>query len=127
MRKVDSLDPNYSKLERFVNLPDLLARVEDDRELMAELLSMFQEELPELKNALHVALEDGNLVEAVKAAHTLKGVLANLSITQGTSLAATIENAARAGDMQQAKAVQAAFDAETEALSAAVASCLEGR
>ena len=40
------MDPEYASLEKAVNLPDLLARVEDDRELLNDLLEMFQTELP---------------------------------------------------------------------------------
>jgi len=127
MRGVNRLVPNYSLLEKFVNLPDLLARVEDDRELLAELFLMFQEELPDLQDALHSAMDVGDLLEAAKAAHALKGMLANLSMKQGASLAATIEDAARAGDMPKVKETLAAFDSETVALLAALKACLEGK
>jgi HPt (histidine-containing phosphotransfer) domain-containing protein len=114
-------------LAKFVNIPVLLARVEGDRELVTELLTMFQEELPGLQAALHDAVDAGDLIEVAKTAHTVKGMLANLSMEEGTLLAATIESAAGAGDMPRIRERLIAFDAEIVALSAAVAVFLAGR
>ncbi len=120
MSGVNRLIPDYALLERFVNLPDLLARVEGDRDLLAELLMMFQQEIPALQGALHCAMDVGDLPEAAKMAHAFKGMLASLSMVQGASMATTIEAAARAGDVPKIKETLAVFDAEMVALSAAV-------
>lgn len=114
-------------LEKFVNLPDLLARVEDDRELLAELFAMFQEELPRHLSAVHQAISDSNPIDTMKAAHALKGMLANLSMNRAASLAATIEAAARTGDMLGAGETQISLDAETVAIVAAVEAFLTGK
>ena len=71
---------------------------------------------------MHHALNSGDLPEAAKAAHALKGMLANLSMDHAASLAAAIEDAARAGDMANGKQALADFDAEISALLAALAS-----
>ncbi len=120
MSEVNRLIPTDALLEKFVDLPDLLARVENDRELLTELFVMFQEELPGLKGALHHAVDLGNLPEEARAAHALKGMLANMSMKQGAALAAGIEDAARAGDLPALKETLAAFDSEIAALSAAL-------
>jgi HPt (histidine-containing phosphotransfer) domain-containing protein len=111
---------DHASLEKFVDLPDLLARVEDDRELLAELFRLFQEQLPGFQDALHRAIVEGDLFEIVNAAHAIKGMLANLSMRRGASLAATIEGAARAGDMTNVHEALVAFDPEIAALSTAV-------
>lgn len=103
-----------------MNLPDLLARVENDRELLAELFLMLQEELPRLQSALHHALDAADQPSAASAAHALKGLLANMSMEKGASLAATIETASRAGDMSVIENAGAAFELEMAGLSAAV-------
>ena len=43
-----------------VNLPELLSRVDNDRELLLDLLTVFKEEFPRLLQTLHdaVALQD---------------------------------------------------------------------
>jgi two-component system, sensor histidine kinase and response regulator len=127
MSEVNRLIPNNAPLEKFVDLPDLMARVEDDRELLAELFVMFQQELPGLRDALHHAIDVGDLPEGARAAHALKGMLANMSMKQGVSLAAGIEEAARAGNKQAIKGTLAAFDSEVAALSAAVDAFVEGK
>jgi two-component system, sensor histidine kinase and response regulator len=120
MSEVNRLVPNDVLLEKFVDLPDLLARVENDRELLTELFVMFQEELPGLQDALHDAMDAGDLPEGAKAAHALKGMLANMSMKQGASMAAGIEAAARAGDVPAIKEALTSFDSEIATLSAAV-------
>ena len=120
MSEVNRLVPNDALLEKFVDLPDLLARVENDRELLTELFVMFQEELPGLQDALHHAIDAGDLPEGVKAAHALKGTLANMSMKKGATMAASIETAARAGNIGASKEILGAFDSEIAALSAAV-------
>ena len=127
MSEVNRLVPNDAVLEKFVDLPDLLARVENDRELLTELFVMFQEELPVLQDALHDAIDVGNLPEGAKAAHALKGMLANMSMKQGTTMAASIEAAARAGNIPAIKETLASFDSKIAALSAAVDAFIAGK
>lgn len=126
MSEVSNLVLNNSMIERFVDLPDLLARVENDRELLAELFAMFQEELPSLHDALRHAMDIGDINQTAKAAHTLKGMLANMSIKQGALLAANIEAAARASDMPAIKVAFVAFDMEIANLSAAIDAFVAG-
>ncbi len=114
------MNPEHASLEPYVNVPELLARVDNDRELLAELFTLFQEDFPRLRNALGSAADSGDLLQMEKAAHKLKGMLANLSIEQGAELAAGAETAARAGDAQQVRQALAAFDREAAGFSAAL-------
>lgn len=109
-------------LEKYVDWPDLMARVDNDRALLAELFAVFQEEFPRLRDALRDAAREGVAPGAQKAAHKLKGMLANLSISLGAELAAVAEAAARAGDMAKVRLAVAALDGETEGLPAALGS-----
>ena len=118
--EVSKLVQNDVLIERFVDLPDLLARVENDRELLAELFAMFQEEFPALSGRFTRCDEYRRSTSDSDAAHTLKGMLANMSMKHGASLAANIEAAARIGDMQAIKVTLAAFDSEIVALSKAI-------
>lgn len=126
MSEVSNLVLNNSMIERFVDLPDLLVRVENDRELLAELFAMFQKELPSLHDALRHAMDIGDINQTAKAAHTLKGMLANMSIKQGALLAANIEAAARASDMPAIKVAFVAFCMEIANLSAAINTFVAG-
>jgi two-component system sensor histidine kinase/response regulator len=116
----------HASLEKYVNMPELLARVEDDSELLTELLALFQEEFPKLRDALHDGVDAGDARQVEKAAHALKGMLANLSIEHGAALAADVEAAARTGDEGEIVRSMAALDGEETGLLAAVDAFLAG-
>lgn len=116
----------HASIEQYVNMPELLARVDNDRELLAELLTLFQEEYLRLQDALHNAVHAGDPRQVDKAAHTLKGMLANLSINRGAELAANVETAARAGDEREIQQAMAAFDGEETGLLEAVGAFMAG-
>ncbi len=124
--EVSKLMSNDALIDKFVDLPELLARVENDLELLAELFAMFREELPVLQAALHDAINIGDLPQTATAAHTLKGMLANMSMKQGASLAASIEAAARSGNEPAIKVTLVAFDSEIAAVSMAVDAFVAG-
>jgi HPt (histidine-containing phosphotransfer) domain-containing protein len=121
------LVPNDALLEKFVDLPDLLSRIENDRELLIELFVMFQEELPGLHSALHDAIDVGNLPEGAKTAHAIKGMLANMSMKQCASIAASIEAAARDEDTSAIRETLVELDSEITSLSAAVDAFIAGK
>jgi|SRR5579872_832420 len=115
---------SFSSLAEFLNLPELLERVENDEDLLRELLALFQEDLPASRNALQTAIAGGDLTEIERAAHRMKGMLANLSAKQAASLAAEIESAARAGDSLKIPELISLFDPQIATLSAALGSFL---
>ncbi len=118
--------PEHAAIDQYVNMPELLARVEDDRELLAELLALFIKDFPKLRDVLHHAVHADVPSQVEKAAHTLKGMLANLSIQRGAELAANIEAAARAGDAREIQLAMDAFNAEETGLLPAVAAFMGG-
>ena len=121
------MNSEHKALERYVDMTELLARVDNDRELLVELLTLFQEDFPRLRDELHAAVDAGNQNQAEKAAHTLKGMLANLSIKHAAQLAASVEIAVRAGDAQEIQKAMAGFDREETGLLAAIESFISGR
>ena len=116
----------HASIEQYVNMPELLARVDNDSELLTELFALFQEDFPRLRDALHNAVHAGGPRQVEKAAHALKGMLANLSIKHGAVLAANVEAAARAGDDREIQQAMAAFDGEETGLLAAVGTFMAG-
>jgi two-component system, sensor histidine kinase and response regulator len=111
---------SVSVLEEFVNLTELMDRVENDEELLTELLTLFQADLPENRAALQTAVDKGDLRQIEQAAHRLKGMLANLSAKHGAAQAAEIESTARAGNAQKVRELVSAFDHWIMAFSAAL-------
>jgi HPt (histidine-containing phosphotransfer) domain-containing protein len=126
MSNDDRSNPPFAMLQNFVSLPDLMARVEGDHELLAELFAIFQEEFPDTLDVLHRVVNSGDLTEAAKTAHALKGMLANLSMKHGALLVAKIESASQAGDIPKSKKALAYFDSEMSSLLAVLTSLRAG-
>jgi len=119
-------NPEHASLKQYVNMPELLARIENDSELLTELFALFHEDFPRLRDALRNAVHAGDPRQVEKAAHALKGMLASLSIEQGAALAAKVEAAARAGDEREIQRAMAAFDGEETGMLAAVGTFIAG-
>lgn len=81
-----------------INLQELLARVENDRDLLCDLLTIFKLEFPSHLKALENAVARKDPAATAKVSHTLKGMLANLAVTKAAASAARLEQLARAGE-----------------------------
>jgi two-component system, sensor histidine kinase and response regulator len=99
-----------------VNIQELLDRVEQDRDLLNELLSIFVDEFPVKLQEVRDAVLAGNLAEVAVVSHGLKGMLANLSIAQAASCAALIEQLARKGQPIPVKEALSALEREIQGL-----------
>jgi CheY-like chemotaxis protein len=101
---------------------DLLVRLGGDREFLAELVTLFREDYPGKMVKIRTALQQQDAAEVNRGAHSLRGPLANFSATSAAALAAEVENAAAAGDLNTASAAFGRFEPELlraiEALSA---------
>jgi two-component system sensor histidine kinase/response regulator len=99
--------------EAGVNLPELLARVDNDRDLLCELIEIFREEFPRLLQELQqsVAREDVNKVET--ASHALKGMLSGLSATRATAITSRLEQMGREGKTSGITEALALLERET--------------
>jgi two-component system sensor histidine kinase/response regulator len=87
------------------NVRELLQRLEGDQDLLSELLQMFRADSQTALMKARKALAQENLVEVSRTAHTLKGMLKNLSMNEGAELAAALETAARNGARGEAEAL----------------------
>lgn len=79
-----------------------LGRVGGDRELLAELAAMFEEEYPQLLDGVRTGLRAGNGTAINAAAHQLKGLLAQFGADRARDAAFLVETAGRAGELKQA-------------------------
>ena len=87
-----------------VNAQELLERVDNDRELLAELLGIFKIDFPANLQDLRAAVSRGDLGQITRVSHTLKGTLSNLAAAAPAACALRIEQFARSGDLKNAKA-----------------------
>jgi len=109
-------EKGYQSSQAAVNLADLLARVENDHDLLCELIDIFKEDFPRLLQSLRqsVAREDMKNVE--DTSHALKGMLSGLSVKHAVAMASRLEQLARAGERLELINALALFENEVAAL-----------
>jgi two-component system, sensor histidine kinase and response regulator len=81
----------------------LLERVEGDRELLTEMIHLFQEDSPKLLTAMRDALQRGDMAVLERSAHSLKGAASNLSAKATAAAALQLEKDAKSNDAESAK------------------------
>ena len=107
-----------------IDVDELLERVESDRELLRELLSIFKKEFPQRYQALREAVESLDTRSVVLEAHTLKGMLSNLAASQAAGAAAELERVARNGETAKFKESFSALKNITDELSRQLDACM---
>lgn len=102
---------NKEELEALgIDIDAALARFMGSEKLILKTLSLFASD--ENLNSLCTALENNNTEEAYKAAHTLKGVCGNLSLTNLFSMIKDISDALAKGDAASAKSLLPSYAEE---------------
>jgi DNA-binding response OmpR family regulator len=109
-----------------INAQELLERVGGDREFLTELVSLFREDGPRQLNRIRKALENNDLEDALRTAHSLRGTLANLAAQAAADLAAEIEHASKAEDLTRANAAFLNLDLELPHVIDALSAICEG-
>jgi two-component system, sensor histidine kinase and response regulator len=79
--------------------------VDGDAELFSELMEMFLESAPSSLEGLRESIENGNMPEARRRAHQIKGSLKNFAAIPGIAGAQAVEDAAERGDRDEAEKV----------------------
>jgi HPt (histidine-containing phosphotransfer) domain-containing protein len=98
----------------YVDFADGVKRVMNNSKLYVKLLTKFRDETK--LNNLEEALAAGDMVKAQDAAHTLKGVAANLSLAELFKQCLELENQIKANAVNpaQTKTVKTVFAATFE-------------
>jgi HPt (histidine-containing phosphotransfer) domain-containing protein len=107
-----------------VNVAELLARVDDDAELLRELIAILKIELPRNLCALREAIGQGNLKNIQKLGHMLRGMLSNLGATRGSAAAAQLEQLGDSSDGSALKSALALFESEVIDLLPELEACV---
>jgi CheY-like chemotaxis protein len=98
-----------------------LSRVEGDTELLAEMVRLFLEDCPRLISAVREALTRRDPQALQRAAHTLKGSVANFAAQSAFEAALRLEMMGRQGDLREAEEAYVALQQEIERLEPALA------
>jgi HPt (histidine-containing phosphotransfer) domain-containing protein len=77
------------------DLKELMERLDDDQELLRELLVMFREDVRMNLEKTRRAIGTGDYEGLAHTAHTMKGMLKNLSMGTAAETAAALEKASR--------------------------------
>jgi signal transduction histidine kinase/DNA-binding response OmpR family regulator len=105
----------------------LLARLDGDEGLLAELVDLFVRDVPARLAEIREAAAAADADRLGRAAHALKGMLANLEAGAATAAARRLEEAAHGGDVAAARALVAAVERSVEEARVALqAACPEG-
>jgi two-component system sensor histidine kinase/response regulator len=109
--------PGPATLDREVfDRQELVARVEGDEELVAEMIDAFLTDTPEVRSRLAQARGAGGLQEMMRIGHMLKGSAATLGAHALQSVAANLERAGQGEDLAGAQAWASDVDRECDRL-----------
>ena len=107
------------------NYAELLTRVDNDRELLHDLVTVFKQEFPRHLQALREAVESRDGKRVAVAAHTLKGMLSNLAAGEASATAARLEQLGRNGETSELGEVFASLEKDAENLLPQLDACIE--
>ncbi len=96
---------------------DVLARVEGDRKLLAELVDIFRVESPRMLADLRRGLETSDARGVEDAAHALKGCVGNFGGRAAADVALALERMGREGVLDGAGARLAELEREVDRLT----------
>jgi len=99
-----------------INFPELLSRVDNDRELLLDLFAIFKDDFPRRLQALQDAVSRDDMKRIATVSHTLKGMLLNLAVTRAAKGAAQLEELAHSGENSSVRKALAAFEMEVRGL-----------
>ena len=115
-----SSHPSVSDTEIGSVRAEVLARVDAGRDLLVEVAGLFFEEYPKLVARIRAGLTDGAAEDVAGAAHTMKGMLANLGAAAATECALALELAGKSGDLSDAENRLDALEKEIERFASVV-------
>ena len=93
-----------------IDLKDVLERVQDDRELLLELLDIYQEDFVGKKRALGEAVNGKDFSKIKELAHSLKGASGNISARGMHANLLKIEQMAGQNDLSQVNGILTELD-----------------
>ncbi len=96
------------------DVAEALERVGGDRELLAELVKLFEGESPRLLQEMREAIAREDAVALERAAHALKGSVGNFAAAAAVAAAQELERVARSGLLTQARALYSALETEIQ-------------
>lgn len=94
----------------------MLAELDGDEDLLAELVETMKGEAPKLLHEVRVAAAAADAALVARAAHTLKGAVSNFGARAAAEAALRLEQMGRAGDLSDLTAALGTLETEMAAL-----------
>jgi HPt (histidine-containing phosphotransfer) domain-containing protein len=98
------------------NAAQTLERLGGDQQLFHEVIEIFLREAPKQMANMHEALARGDKDATERIAHTLKGELGYLGVSEASHIASELENAGRNGDLARAGKIQILLEKDVETI-----------
>jgi len=99
-----------------INVAQALGQLDGDRELLAEVIDIFVETIPELMDELQSAISSNDAVKLQGAAHSLKGAASNICAEHVRFTAQQLEVMGQQSDFKEVEVVMAALQGHVSAL-----------
>ena len=97
---------------KVLDIDDVMQRVQDDKELLLELLDIFEEFYPEKRDALTGLLEAGDCDQIRDIVHSIKGAAGNISAKAVHTTCMSLEMMASNGDIEGVRALMPSLDSQ---------------
>jgi len=110
------MQPDEISPEPVLNLSELLARLDNDYELLREVIGICKAEIPRHLSLLREAVAQADVKNIENSGHTLKGMLLHLAATRAATAAGRLEQLGRSGDTKTLMSAVAIFESEVASL-----------
>jgi len=120
------MDRILSEYDENLNRETILKRLEGNSKLLTELIQLFLGEAPQLMEVMRKALQQGDMQGLARSAHSMKGAAGNFFAHGTASAASQLEDNAKKGDMEAAKAGLASLEVVVERLLPKLANLGQG-
>lgn len=118
------MQPDELSPEPVLNLSELLARVENDYELLRELIGIAKVDIPRLLSSLREAAAQADVKNIETSGHTLKGMLLHLAATRAAAATGRLEQLARSGDTATLRSAVAFLETEVARFMTELEACM---
>jgi HPt (histidine-containing phosphotransfer) domain-containing protein len=102
--------------DELVDVDGLMARVQGDSKLLADIIRLFIEESPKILKEMREALTSSDMSALSRAAHRMKGSAGNLSSKACYDAALRLESVAKINNLDSSKEAYQVLEAVTERL-----------